>query len=447
MSALVDSGIPAVGRVRWGTHFCQFYETARDLADTLVPYFKAGLDGNERCMWVTAPPFRAADAADALRNAVPDLDARVRRGQIEIVDHEAWYRRQDKQGADEVIAGWLQRKEEALSSGYVGFRLTGNTYFLEAQDWDSFAEYENRVNACFCDQRVVALCSYCTLRCDAGGAMDVVQNHDFALARRRGAWTMIESSGVKLAKEELRRANEELERRVEARTRDLSDTLAKTQRIADELRRALADKVVLLQEVHHRVKNNLQIVASLISLKATRNADPVIRQAFEDTLRRIRAMSLVHDAMYRDDDPSGIEFGAYLRSLVVATSESFGQGGRVAVEVVSSADGRGGDGRVDLNTAIPLGLIAVEAITNAWMHAFPGGRPGRVRILFRPPGKGEPGELVVSDDGIGLQEADPPSRRGAGLALARAVAKQVRGRISVAPRAGGGTEFRLDFIG
>src|SRR5215212_8285693 len=70
----VNSGIEAVGTVPWGSHFCQFYETADDLADTLVPFFKAGLDNGERCMWVTARPLRAADAVDALRSAVPDLD-------------------------------------------------------------------------------------------------------------------------------------------------------------------------------------------------------------------------------------------------------------------------------------------------------------------------------------------------------------------------------------
>jgi len=201
----VDSGIEAVGAVQWGAHFCQFYETADDLVDTLVPFFKAGLDNNERCMWVTANPLCAIEATDALRNAVPDLDRRLKRGQIEIVDHDRWYKTQNgKAGVDEVIAGWMRRKDEALTQGYGGFRLTGNTYFLEARDWDDFAEYEEKVNACFCNERIVALCSYCTLRCDAGGAMDVVQNHEFALARRRGAWAMIESASVKRAKEALR---------------------------------------------------------------------------------------------------------------------------------------------------------------------------------------------------------------------------------------------------
>ena len=79
----VDSGIEAVGSVQWGAHFCQFYENADDLVDTLVPFFKAGLDDNQRCMWVTANPLRADDATSALRSAVPDLDRRLAGGQIE----------------------------------------------------------------------------------------------------------------------------------------------------------------------------------------------------------------------------------------------------------------------------------------------------------------------------------------------------------------------------
>ncbi|GGC68295.1 hypothetical protein GCM10011504_52830 [Siccirubricoccus deserti] len=424
----VNSGIEGVGAVQWGAHFCQFYETADDLVDTLVPYFKAGLDNNERCMWVTARPLRAGEATNALRNAVPDLDRRLSRGQIEIIDHDQWYlTRNAKAGADEVISGWIQRKYEALANGYAGFRLTGNTYFLEARDWDDFAEYEEKVNACFCNQRVIALCSYCTLKCDAGGAMDVVQNHDFALARRRGAWTMIESASVKRAKEALRQANNELEERVARRTLDLS--------------RAIAEKDVLLKEVHHRVKNNLQVVAALLQLRAKQTSDPAGREAFAETLRRIKAMSLVHEALYGGADTSGIDFAAYLGSLASATATSFGMAGQVAVEVAPA------QGLVDLNTAVPLGLAAAEAIANAFKHAFPNGRRGIVRIAFRAPTDATDGELTVRDDGIGIAGPLAPSPRGAGLSLAEALARQIGGRISISPGCDGGTECRLTFSG
>ncbi|MBP0446744.1 MEDS domain-containing protein [Roseomonas sp. SSH11] len=424
MSETINSGIEAIGDVAWGTHFCQFYETADDLVSTLVPYFKAGLDGSERCMWVTAQPLRAHDATDALRNAVPELDRRLARGDIEIMDHDQWYQTgQGKMGADAVISGWLQRKEEALSRGYAGLRVTGNTYFLEANDWDSFAEYEAKVNGCLCDQRILTLCSYCTLRCDAGGALDVVQNHEFALARRRGAWTMIESSSVKQAKGALARANAELEQRVEQRTGDL--------------RRALSEKDALLKEVHHRVKNNLQVVAALIQLRAKQSADPAGRDAFAETLRRIKAMSLVHDQLYGGQDTSGINFAEYLGSLAAATVTSYGMSGQVTVEVAPCED------LVDLNTAIPLGLAAAEGLANALKHGFPDARKGRLWLSFQAPTDDVDGELTIRDDGVGIPDPMPATRRGAGLALATALAGQIGGRISLTRQ--GGTVWRLTY--
>jgi two-component sensor histidine kinase len=424
MSEYLNSGIEAIGSVGWGTHFCQFYETADDLVSTLVPYFKAGLDGGERCMWVTAPPLRAAEATDALRNAVPDLDRRLARGDIEIMDHDRWYHAGGgKMGADAVISGWLRRKDEALALGYAGMRVTGNTYFLEADDWDSFAEYEEKVNACFCDQRILTLCSYCTLRCDAGHALDVVQNHEFALARRRGAWTMVESSSVKQAKQALARANAELEMRVEQRTSALS--------------KALFEKDILLKEVHHRVKNNLQVVAALIQLRAKQSDDPAGRAAFTETLQRIKAMSLVHDQLYGGQDTSGINFSEYLGSLAEATASGYGMVGQVAIEVAPSAD------LVDLNTAVPLGLAAAEGLANALKHGFPGGRRGHLWLSFRAPAGGVEGELMIRDDGIGIQEQASAGPKGVGLSLATALARQIGGRISVSRD--GGTVWRLTY--
>lgn len=426
MNDQVNSGIEAIGSVPWGAHFCQFYEMAEDLVDTLVPYFKAGLDGNERCMWVTAHPLTAGDATCALRNAVPDLDRRLARKQIEIIDHDQWYLVQDsKAGADEVINGWLQRKEEALAQGYAGFRLTGNTYFLEAQDWNDFAEYEQKVNACFCNHRVIALCSYCTLRCDAAGVLDVVQNHEFALTRRHGGWTMIEGASVARAKDALRQRNEELEGRVTQRTAALTAVLA--------------EKNVLLQEVYHRVKNNLQVVSALIQLKARQCGNDDARLAFTETLQRIRAMALVHEALYQGADTSSIEFSAYLRTLAQATAGSFGMADRVEIIVDETPD------RVDLNTAVPLGLAAVEAITNAFKHAFPGGRRGCLAISFQAPMPDREGELMVRDDGVGIPPSAAPGGRGAGLSLAAALARQIGGRVVIEHDRG--TVWRLAFAG
>jgi hypothetical protein len=85
------SGIDVIGDAPWGTHFCQFYQTREDLIDILVPYFKAGLENNEFCLWVTSEPLDEKEAEKAIRKAVPDFDLYLKRGQIEILPHDEWY--------------------------------------------------------------------------------------------------------------------------------------------------------------------------------------------------------------------------------------------------------------------------------------------------------------------------------------------------------------------
>lgn len=122
------SGITAVGDLAWGTHFCQFYDDRNDLAEALVPFFKAGLDNNEKCLWVTSEPFGRDDALASLRAAVPDLEQREKRGQIEIIDFQNWYLRSGHLDADETVDQWLGRARTAVDEGYGGLRLTGNTF-------------------------------------------------------------------------------------------------------------------------------------------------------------------------------------------------------------------------------------------------------------------------------------------------------------------------------
>jgi hypothetical protein len=103
---LRNSGLEPIGDVPWGTHFCQFYASQADLVDTLVPYFKAGLEANEFCMWVTSEPLQADEAEAVLRIAVPELDRFLSDGQIEILDHSQWYTLGGGFDADRVLQGW-----------------------------------------------------------------------------------------------------------------------------------------------------------------------------------------------------------------------------------------------------------------------------------------------------------------------------------------------------
>ena len=220
------TGIELVGDVAWGTHFCQFYETDQDLIETLVPYFKEGLESNEFCMWVTSEPLGVEAAASALREVVPDLDQRIARGQIEIIPHTDWYLKGGTFDQDRVLNGWVLKLDDALAKGYAGLRLTGNTFWLEKADWNDFTQYEEAVNNVLGNFRMLALCTYSLGRCGAGEVADVVANHEFAFMKRNGKWAIIESSTVRHAKAALQSAlagvedlNEELRSEINERTR------------------------------------------------------------------------------------------------------------------------------------------------------------------------------------------------------------------------------------
>ena len=195
------SGIDIIGDVPWGTHLCQFYKTKQDLIDVLVPYFKAGLENNELCLWVTSEPLIAEEAERSLRKGLRNLDKYIRRGQIEIMDFSQWYTKSGIFAADEVLRAWINKENEAVREGYDGLRLAGNTYWLEKKDWRDFADYEVEVNNVFPRYRMLAVCPYSLDKCGASEVIDVVNSHQFALIKRNGKWEIMESSERKKAQE------------------------------------------------------------------------------------------------------------------------------------------------------------------------------------------------------------------------------------------------------
>jgi len=176
----VDTGIAPIGRVGWGSHFCHFFRTVDDLSETLVPYFKTGLEQNDACIWVTADPFPKERALAELNTNVPNLGHRLATGQLKILTHSEWYAVHSAKSPNDVAEVWLSAKDQALRDGYRALRLTGNTAFLHADDWDGFMTYEYLLREAFERQKLIALCSYDSRRCDASASLEVIQRHDFA---------------------------------------------------------------------------------------------------------------------------------------------------------------------------------------------------------------------------------------------------------------------------
>lgn len=208
--------IDFVGDVSWGAHFCQFYQTKDDLADLLVPYFKAGLESNEFCIWVTSHPLGVEEAEAALRKVLPEIDDYLRDGQIEIISYKEWYLNNGVFDSERVLDGLVEKLGSALDQGYDGLRLTGNTFWLEKGVWDDFTSYEVDFDQVLRNYNIISLCTYCLDKCNATEIIDVVANHQFALIKRKGKWEMIESSKRKKMKQKIQQGRNRLKNILDA---------------------------------------------------------------------------------------------------------------------------------------------------------------------------------------------------------------------------------------
>ncbi|KFE66227.1 MEDS domain-containing protein [Hyalangium minutum] len=457
---LVPSGIPAIGDIPWGSHFCNFYATAEDLTDSLVPYFKAGLEHNEHCLWVTSEPLGVEDSKAALRTAVPRLEEYLREGRIDIVDHREWYLRGGSKLAEEVLQGWMDRKGQALARGFSGLRISGNTAWLEAKDWKDFTDYETRVNETFRQHEILAMCSYCLHRCEPMGILDVVRNHQFAVARREGTWEVLESASLKLAKEELCRLNEELERRVVERTAALEAALQERAHAEQEALAAVRIRDEFLSMASHELKTpltSLQLQLGLLKSGVMASGDGVARklspklQTLERQVTRLNALNnslldvtaLSTGKLRLELQP--VELGALVREAVERLEPDFARAGcEVRLELVEELQGRWDPMRLE--------QIVVNLLTNAIKYGL--GKPVHIQVQRR----GESAVLAVRDQGIGISseaqerlfrkfERAVPSQHygglGLGLYISRTLVEAMQGAIQVDSQPGHGAIFTV----
>lgn len=247
-AALRKFGLELVGDVPWGTHLCQFYESKEDLIDILVPYFTKGLRNNEFCMWVTSQPLEVGEAKKELRKVVPNLDEYLMKKQIEILSYKDWYLLGGKFDLDRVLNGWMEKEKYALDNGFEGLRLTGNTFWIERNAWQSFTNYEASINFAIKEHRIIALCTYSLEKYSATDMVDVIKNHVGTLIKKEGKWCIVEDwSERKKAEEELRRANKKIQE--EARQRN-EEILREHQRLYSVLE-TLPTMICLLTPDHH----------------------------------------------------------------------------------------------------------------------------------------------------------------------------------------------------
>ncbi len=220
---------------------------------------------------------------------------------------------------------------------------------------------------------------------------------------------------------------------------DISDRKQKE----GHIQAALKEKDLLLGEIHHRVKNNLQIVHSLLDLQSARIDDSRVQDMLLDSQNRIRSMALIHQTLYQSKDFSGVDFGSFLDSLIPTLISSYGvDPARIALAI------KAGTVQLPISVAIPCGLVVNELISNAMKHAFPAGRMGGIDVKLdyngRSDAAGDWVELSVSDDGVGLPDSVDLARgETLGLQLVTLLASQLHGTLEV--RRSDPTRFVLEF--
>ncbi len=208
----------------------------------------------------------------------------------------------------------------------------------------------------------------------------------------------------------------------------------------EQITRSLNEKEVLLKELHHRVKNNLQLISSLLNLQAASVEDPQARSLFAESQSRIRSMALIHEILYASEDLAKVNFGEYVPRLVAHLCRSYAVE-REAVDLHIHAD----EVLVAADKAIPGGLIINELVANALKHAFPAGTRGEIRIDFHRDGGGKC-ELIIRDTGVGFPaDLDVRNAQSAGLQLVSTLVDQLGGNVEY--RSDRGAQVTMGFPG
>ncbi len=205
-----------------------------------------------------------------------------------------------------------------------------------------------------------------------------------------------------------------------------------------QIKTSLSEKEVLLQEIHHRVKNNLQVVSSLLSLQSEQIKDKEALTVFKESQDRVRAMALVHERLYKSQDLANIDFTGYVQSLANHLMRSYGsKAGAVSLDLKVEPVPLG------IDAAIPCGLIINELVSNSLKYAFPNGEKGRILLRLNRE-SGNTLRLLVKDNGIGMPEGiDLSNSQTLGLKLVQGLVQQLGGILTY--RNNNGAEFDISF--
>ncbi len=236
-----ETGLKAIGRVRWGAHFCIFYETKQDLLEILVPYFETGLTNNELCLWIVAPFefLSVTEAKDALAASLPDLPRYLERERLAIVPHKQWFEAEEGIAPAMAIKRFRGKLDEAKKRGLEGCRVNGNsTWVDEHSSRRDFRRFENELDRLLTGKRMIVACTFPLHLSTAEQILDAARTHDFALTLRNGVWKRVEIANLASARREAEQTDRAELGKLTARQREILQRVAEgqnTKQIAADL--------------------------------------------------------------------------------------------------------------------------------------------------------------------------------------------------------------------
>ncbi len=197
--------------IRQGTHLCQFYKNRKELLDVLVPFFKEGIESQEFCLWITSDPLGRIAARRAMKDAVPDFDSLMARGQVKLLEHGDWYSQNGTFDAKKSAGAFITEINRAMDSGYLGVRLATNLSWLEKKDWGRFADFEDGADGFVSGRPMRVICSYPLEKCGAVEVLDIVRSHHSVIVREAGEWRLVKTSGQQTIRRLLKDTEREYE--------------------------------------------------------------------------------------------------------------------------------------------------------------------------------------------------------------------------------------------
>ena len=472
-SEVRTTGIGVVGDVFWGSHFYLFYETKEDLLDTLVPYFKAGLESGEFCVWAVYKPLTVGELKRALRRSVPNFDRYLNKHSIELVSWRQFYLDGQELDLKRVIRRWNERLAYALANAYAGLRFGVNIAWLAKRERRAFSEYEGELNDFIGSRRILALCTYPLARSTAAEILDIARTHQFAIARRNKDWEIVETAQLKQAKAEIKKLNKELEQRVAERTRqliivneELRDEIEERQRVQAALQQSQVELAhvgrltamgELVSSIAHEVGQPLTAIVTNGSFLLRTLASTTTNR---DDLRGA-ADAIVADGKRASSVISRIRALLKKQHTVLAEIDM----NDVIQEVVSLLSNESSRHRVMMTTNLAARLPRVrgdriqlqQVMVNLIMNAVDATRAvsdGPREILICSAKDGECVVVSVEDSGTGLNSEQmerifepffttKAQGIGMGLSISRSIVESHSGKLSASSRRPRGAKFEF----